>query len=234
MENKETFSQMQFESVPVDPRGETEGCFPGLESPTEPPEGFFTGEPNFDEPEAATGAAVGTAAVVEAERTLPTEKRFLLDSEVVAQRHERVYNESLSPTSMANILAMLGDMKIRPDDSAMIMSHMAAHIETVLFKAVEELKAEREAHREDVKKVEQEVLDKANKKIEDNARAVGKRTEQVLINLIEERIDSGTFLGKAKWAFFLCLGGFFFGQICPVLRPVASIFEFFFTNIRFN
>ena len=116
----------------------------------------------------------------------------------------------------------------------MIMAHGNAHIETVLIKAVEDLKAVREAHKEEVKKLEQEVLDKAGKKIEDSAKNVGKRTEQVLINLIEERIDSGTFLGKAKWAFFIGLGGFFFGQICPTMRPVATLFDVIFTTLRIN
>ena len=57
MENKQEFAQMQFEGVPADPAGETEGFFPGLEDgPQEPPEGYFTGEPDFDEPEAAPAA----------------------------------------------------------------------------------------------------------------------------------------------------------------------------------
>lgn len=234
METKENFTQMQFDEPPADPKGQTEGFFPGLEDAVgEPPEGFFGGgEPDFDVPEAT--AAPGAAAVVETERALPTEKKFLFDSEIVEERHKRIYNERISPTSMANILAILCDMKIRPDDSAMIMAHGNAHIETVLIKAVEDLKAVREAHKEEVKKLEQEVLDKANKKIEDNAKSVGKRTEQVLINLIEERIDSGTVLGRAKWAFFLTLGGFFFGQICPTIRPVASLFELIFTTARYG
>ena len=225
---------MQFDEPPADPHGQTEGFFPGLEDAvSEPPEGFFGGgEPDFDVPEAVTTA--GGAAVVETERALPTEKKFLFDSEIVEERHKRIYNERISPTSMANILAILCDMKIRPDDSAMIMAHGNAHIETVLIKAVEELKREREAHREEIKKLEQEVLDKANKKIEDNAKAVGRRTEQVVVGLIEERIDGGTFLGRAKWAFFLTLGAFFFGQICPTIRPVASIFEFIFTTARYG
>ena len=238
MENK-TFAQMQFESVPVDPAGQTEGFFPGLEdSPVEPPEGFFTGEPNFDvaEPEAAPGA-VGAAAVVEAERTLPTVapvKKAIFDSDKIDARHQKLFGETLTPTSKANILSMMVDLGMRESDAAMIFAHTTAHNEVIMMKVVALLEEKITSLEKSLEKKEQEVVDKVKKTSNDIAQQVGKRTEQTLINLIEERIDSGTVLGRAKWAFFLCLGAFFFGQAVPTMRPVATIFEFLFTAFRVN
>ena len=238
MENKGQFSQMQFEGVPADPRGETEGCFPGLEDTIpEPPEGFFTGEPNFDEPEAATGAAVGTAAVVEAERTLPTVapvKRTVFDSDKIDERHQKLFGETLTPTSKANILSMMVDLGMRESDAAMIFAHTTAHNEVIMMKVVALLEEKITSLEKSLEKKEQEVVDKVKKTSNDVAQQVGKRTEQTLINLIEERIDSGTVLGRAKWAFFIGLGAFFFGQAVPTMRPVATVFEFLFTAFRIN
>ena len=238
MENKGTFAQMQFESIPVDPNGETEGFFPGLEDAvTEPPEGFFTGEPNFDEPEAAP-AAVGAAAVVEnVERTLPTvapAKKAVFDSDKIDARHQKLFGETLTPTSKANILSMMVDLGMRESDAALIFAHTTAHNEVIMMKVVAKLEEKIAALEDSLEKKEQEVIDKVKKTSNDVAMQVGKRTEQTLINLIEERIDAGTFLGRAKWAFFLCLGGFFFGQAVPTMRPVATIFEFLFTAFRVN
>ena len=240
MENKQEFAQMQFEGVPADPKGETEGVFPGLEDPvSEPPEGFFTAEPDFDvaEPEAAPAAVVGAAAVVEAERTLPTVapvKKAIFDSDKIDERHQKLFGETLTPTSKANILSMMIDVGMRESDAAMIFAHTTAHNEVIMMKVVAKLEEKIAALEDVLKKEEQEVLDKVKKTSNDVAQQVGKRTEQTLINLIEERIDSGTVLGRAKWAFFLCLGGFFFGQAVPTMRPVAQIFEFLFTAFRVN
>ncbi|MBT9749208.1 hypothetical protein [Desulfovibrio desulfuricans] len=238
MENKQEFAQMQFESVPVDPAGQTEGFFPGLEDTVpEPPEGFFTGEPDFAELEAAPAAAVGAAAVVEAERTLPTVapvKKAVFDSDKIEERHQKLFGETLTPTSKANILSMMVDLGMRESDAAMIFAHTTAHNETIMMKVVAKLEEKIAALEASLEKKEKEVIDKVKKTSNDMAQQVGKRTEQTLINLIEERIDSGTFLGKAKWAFFVALGAFFFGQAVPTMRPVATIFEFLFTAFRIN
>ena len=238
MENKQEFSQMQFESVPADPAGQTEGFFPGLEdSPSEPPEGFFTGEPDFDVVEAVPAAAVGAAAVVVAERTLPTVapvKKAIFDSDKIDARHQKLFGETLTPTSKANILSMMIDLGMRESDAAMIFAHTTAHNETIMMKVVAKLEEKIAALEASLEKKEQEVVDKVKKTSNDVAQQVGKRTEQTLINLIEERIDSGTVLGRAKWAFFIALGAFFFGQAVPTMRPVAFLFELIFTTFRVN
>lgn len=241
MENKQDFAQMQFEGVPVDPNGETEGFFPGLESPAEspvePPEGFFGGEPDFDAPEAVE-TPVGAAAVVETERALPVvapkKRQFTLSTDIIEERHRKIYNEGLSPTSVANVLSIMVNMGLREGDSALFWAHNTAHQETVLVKfrvKIEELLEKMEATLE--KKV-QEATDKAQKNANDAAVQTGKRTEQTVINLIEERIDGGTMFGRAKWAFFIGLAGFFFGQAVPTMRPIAFLFELIFTTSRIN
>ena len=239
METKETFSQMQFEGVPVDPHGETEGFFPGLESPgepPEPPEEYFNGEPDFDVPEAVTTA--GGAAVVETERALPVvapkKKEFSLATDIIEERHKKIFNESLSPTSVANILSIMVNMGIRETDSALFWAHGAAHQETFLSKFGVKIENLLEKMEDTLEKKVQEATDKAKKNANDAAVQTGKRTEQTMINLIEERVEGGTFLGRAKWAFFIGLAGFFFGQAVPTMRPIAFLFELIFTTFRVN